>query len=299
DDVLPLVPHRNGDIFVPNNEIFGRGQLDIYELTPRNSGGFGFRAEADTPVVFGLYDSNGVLISGPATSGQLTVNLNADATYYFVVSGDPGTYDLIMTGVNQTLAAIIDTPPGAFVGSANGTFTQTHRLDYFRIHSSEAASFLDVSVSADAGLDLWVRVADSNNTVVGFGELGRPGATPVLTNLPVSGDTTYFITVYASYGTTGDYTVMADFYPDQIGFDETIVRPAFDGYTPLVVQADGDSTLDNQSIGSASQLRIYELSPSADGEYRIRCRCGASDGCHSDRASLAGKLSQTNLAIFA
>ena len=72
-------------------------------------------------------------------------------------------------------------------------------------------------MQADPALELWVRVAAADSTLVGIQRPGDPA--DLLQNLTVVPGVEYYITVYAAYGTTGDYSVTADFYPDEPGFD--------------------------------------------------------------------------------
>jgi hypothetical protein len=59
NDALILLPHRNGDGFVPGNTLYGTGQIDTWEITPRTGGGFRFWTDGTTDTVIGLYDANG------------------------------------------------------------------------------------------------------------------------------------------------------------------------------------------------------------------------------------------------
>ena len=279
DDVLSLIPHRNGDVTVVGNVLAGRGQIDVWEITPRTTGGFRFWTTGSTDTVVALYNAAGQRIgdpdddSGPGENGEILVTLTADTTYYFAVAcktPDGGAYDLRVTGVNQTVAATIDTPPGAFTGSATGTITATHRLDYLQLVAPAGATLLDVSIETDPGLAVWVRVADSNSTVIGFAQPRRAGLDQLLTSLPVQGGKTYYVTIFGMYGTAGDYITTADFYPDEVGLPLTTTIPLLGEYEPLIVGADGDETLGGQAIDTPGQFRTYMISPRTSGEFVIQ-----------------------------
>ncbi|HYH65139.1 MAG TPA: MBG domain-containing protein, partial [Urbifossiella sp.] len=279
DDVLSLIPHRNGDVTVVGNVLAGRGQIDVWEITPRATGAFRFWTTGSTDTVVALYNAAGQRIgdpdddSGPGVNGEILATLAADTTYYFAVAcktPDGGGYDLRVTGVNQTVAATIDTPPGAFTGSATGTITVTHRLDYLQLVAPAGATLLDVAIETDPSLAVWVRVADSNSTVIGFAQPGRAGLDQVLTRLPVQGGRTYYVTIFGLYGTAGDYTAAADFYPDEVGLPLTTTIPLLGEYEQLIVGADGDVTLGGQAIDTPGQFRTYIISPTTSGEFVIQ-----------------------------
>ncbi|HND52604.1 MAG TPA: hypothetical protein PLV92_09415, partial [Pirellulaceae bacterium] len=286
EDAQVLVPHRNGDVTYPGQSLNGAGQLDIYSITPHTGGNFHIWTAGDTDTVLALYDASGNIVagpdddSGPGANGDLLVALDADKTYYFVVAGKngaTGAYDLHMTGRNQDVTATIDTPAGAYSGSVTATMTEDHRLDYFQLVAPAGATSLDVSVTPPVSGALWVRVADSAGNVIGSGEPGRSGAASLLDRLPVDGGATYYVTVYALYGTVGDYAVAADFSPDQLGLPDTVDYPNLKPFTPLVIQGDGDGELPNEVISSSSELRYYLLSPSMNGQSFVIQTTGGTD----------------------
>lgn len=274
---LSLLPHRNGDVTVPGNMLAGRGQIDVWEITPRTGGGFRFWTEGTTDTIVALYNASGQRIggpdddSGPGNNGELVVTLNGDTTYLFAVaSKDGGAYDLKVTGANQTVTATIGTPPGAYVGTVTDSITSAQRLDFFEIIAPAGATLLDVSLQIDPSLSVWTRVADEQGKVIGFAQPGRPGLDDVLSSLPVEAGKRYYITVFGQYGTTGGFSVTADFYPDQLDLPDTITPPSWGQYEPLIVGADGDVTLTGQSISSAGQFKYYQISPSYPGTFTIQ-----------------------------
>ena len=116
-DALILVPHRNGDVNVPGNTLDGEGQIDLWEITPRTDGNYALLDRRDD-----RYGRRLVRLARrpayrrarpqqrPGENGELVVTLQADTTYYFAVaaeSGGGGTYDVHMTGRNQTSPATL------------------------------------------------------------------------------------------------------------------------------------------------------------------------------------------------
>ncbi len=263
DDILILLPHRNGDVTVPGNTLVGNG-IDLWELTPRTGGGFAFWTEGTSDTIVALYDADGNRIgqwdssSGPDENGELVVTLNDDTTYYIAVaaeSGDGGDYDLYVTGHNQTTAGAISLDPSTHAGSVSASFSDNHRLDYFSLLSPEGATVLDVTVDSDPSMELWVRVADENNNLIG---LGRPGD-QILTGLPVEPNTIYYVTAFSMYGTDGSYTVTADFYPDESGLPaELSPSPEAEWLVPM---PDGSLQVEGLSIDVPAEFDYYLLTP--------------------------------------
>lgn len=278
DEAQPLVPYRNGDAKLPGQRIAGSGQFDAYLINVRTGGAFRFWTEGATDTVIGLYDAAGNLIvgpdddNGPGVNGELIATLDANVPYYLVVAGkgdSVGDYDLLMTGRNQEVTATIDTPAGAYAGSVAAAFTLEHRLDYFQLVAPAGATLLSVEVAPPAGGAAWVLVADGQGRLVGLGEVGRPGASSVLDNLPVDGGQTYYVAVFALYDTVGEYQVAADFSPDQLELPDALDNPWLQPYIPLIQQADGDVNLTDQAIDFPSQLRQYLLSTAYDGQSLV------------------------------
>ncbi len=269
DDVLILVPHEDGDVNADGNTLFGEGQIDHWELTPRSvvqRGGLRIRTEGPTSTVVALYDVNGNLLTGPDEDGDITVMLDAARTYYFAVTGlhgAAGDYNVRMTGTNQTHTSDIVVTAPTYEGYASASFGAGYRLDFFEVSSPSEATILDVNVDDDPGLDVWVRVADDNNNVVGFAHLGQPSAPPILENLPVDPSTRYYVTTYALYATEGNYTVNVEFYPDELGFDDNLSRSPT--AMSLVLNQDGERQQEGLSTGDASEIDYYLLTPPTSG----------------------------------
>ncbi|MCO6455655.1 MAG: hypothetical protein J5I93_10210 [Pirellulaceae bacterium] len=281
DELVALVPYRNGDASLAGRTLTGTSQIDFYELSPDNSiagGNFRIWTTGNTDTVVGVYDDQGNRLAldddnGPGSNGEVLVPLQKDQTYYVAVAGRRGArgdYGLEMTGINQTLTASIATPPGGYSGSAQDTLDQADRLDYFQLNSPAGAKFLDVTLHVAATLGAWVRVEDDQQNIVGATTFTQVGRELRLRSLPVSGETVYYISVFGMYQTHGDYTLEVDFDPNQIGFPDYVPRPAWGQYTPLVVHADGDARLDNQPITGGGQYVYYKLSPETAGNYTVR-----------------------------
>ena len=273
NDALLVVAHKDGDAEIPNNRIDGPGQIDLFELTVGTTGNHGFTSSG-IETIKAIYDANGNRIGDPV-NGQLTISLTAGETYFLAISArfasDTGNYDLHITGRNQISNGTISTPAGNYAGTASGNFAPSNTIDYWTIHSPLTSSLLSVYVSSDPGLDLWVRVSDTNNNVIGFANLGQPGSSKVLTNLPIDPDTTYHITTHGLYGNSGNYNVTADFYQDDVGLPDTInTSTALSGYQPLIIHADGDYVLPNQSINTAGQFRYFHIAPVQTGTFILR-----------------------------
>ncbi|HBN76862.1 MAG TPA: hypothetical protein DD473_13795, partial [Planctomycetaceae bacterium] len=273
DEAVLIIPNRNGDVTVPGNELAGISQVDLYEYRVGTSGGHGISVDGLEGVI-GLYNANGDLIDGPVEGTTLVTNLSAGETYYIAIAGRngaTGTYSLIITGRNQVTQGTIATPPGNYAGTGTGTFVSGASIHYWRVVAPVSASLLEVDVTSAAGNPLWVRIADEQNNVIGFADFGRPGSEHILRNLPVNSGQTYYITVHGLYELEGDYSVTADFYPDDVGFPTAILpTTALADYQPLIIQADGDYSLPNQQIASAGEFKYFHIAPSFSGDFIIR-----------------------------
>ncbi|WP_417375461.1 hypothetical protein [Gimesia maris] len=267
-----IIPHENGDVAIPNNDIEGAGQIDLWELNPGTSGNFGFNT-IGMQTVKALYDSNGNRIGEPQGGGQLTVSLTGGNKYYIAIASrflESGTYDFNVTGTNQILDGQFHTVAASYTDTLNGIFDATNRVDYWEAHAPDTATFLDVSVDGDPGLNLWIRVADDNDEVIGFADLSNPGTRNYLTSLPVEGGQNYYITVHGLYGADGNYSVTADFSPDTLGFPDTLNPQLIPEYGEIFIQADGDAVVENQSIVSAGELKYFLITPNSSQEFLIR-----------------------------
>lgn len=267
-----IIPHENGDVAIPNNDIEGAGQIDLWELNPGTSGNFGFNT-IGMQTVKALYDSNGNRIGEPQGGGQLTVSLTGGNKYYIAIASrflESGTYDFNVTGTNQILDGQFHTVAASYTDTLNGIFDATNRVDYWEAHAPDTATFLDVSVDGDPGLNLWIRVADDNDEVIGFADLSNLGTRNYLTSLPVEGGQNYYITVHGLYGADGNYSVTADFSPDTQGFPDTLNPQLIPEYGEIFIQADGDAVVENQSIVSAGELKYFLITPNSSQEFLIR-----------------------------
>lgn len=267
-----IIPHENGDVAIPNNDIEGAGQIDLWELNPGTSGNFGFNT-IGMQTVKALYDSNGNRIGEPQGGGQLTVSLTGGNKYYIAIASrflESGTYDFNVTGTNQILDGQFHTVAASYTDTLNGIFDATNRVDYWEAHAPDTATFLDVSVDGDPGLNLWIRVADDNDEVIGFADLSNLGTRNYLTSLPVEGGQNYYITVHGLYGADGNYSVTADFSPDTLGFPDTLNPQLIPEYGEIFIQADGDAVVENQSIVSAGELKYFLITPNSSQEFLIR-----------------------------
>jgi RHS repeat-associated protein len=279
ENVGILLPHHNGDVDVLGIPLRGQAELHVWEVSPRLAGNFRIRIEG-VPVVVAWYDASGNRFWGPDDGTGLTASLEADTTYYFALTGANGAtgiYDLKMTGAHQGLTDVIDVPAAAFKGSVTGTLSQEERLNYLRVQAPSGATYLDVSLDVAPGLNAWLRVADHYGTTIGQAAFFRAGRDHNLNRMGVEGGKYYYVTALGQLGTTGSYTVTADFGPDLAGFGDSIYPPpAWGGYTPLIVQADGDVSLTGQHISEPGQLLYYQIAPKVAGEYTFRTT-GATD----------------------
>jgi murein DD-endopeptidase MepM/ murein hydrolase activator NlpD len=277
-DATLIIPHKNGDAVVPNNTIHGPGQIDLYEITIGTTGNHSFSTTSvsDLETVRAIYDSAGERIGGPVAGGQaLIVELTAGQTYTLAVAGrfahDIGDYDLVIFGRNQISNGDIETPPGNFSGTVAGQFETGNTIDYWKIVAPQTASLLDLIVAADEGLELWIRVADTDNQVIGLANLASPGAQEILQNLPVTPGKTYYATLHGQHGTTGSYLLTADFYPDDPGLPNEIdVATALANYVPLIPHGDGDYVVVNQVLSQVGQFRYFHIAPTYSGTFIFR-----------------------------
>lgn len=269
-----VVMHKNGDATLPDNDIVGIGQMDLYRFTVGTSGNHAF-STTGIETIRGLYDASGMLMGTPVAGGNaLIANLTEAETYYLAVAprfSETGTYDLGITGRNQISNGAIDTPPGNYAGTVSGEFGTGNTIDYWEINAPATATLLDIDVSAEEGVDLWVRVADTDNNVIALANLAVNGSAENLRDLLVDGGKTYYVTVHGLYGATGTYSLTADFYPDDAGLPATIHVPtALANYEPLIPQADGDYILPSQSIVQQGEFKYYLISPTYDGDFILR-----------------------------
>jgi RHS repeat-associated protein len=273
ENVGTLLPHVNGDVDVLGIPLRGEAELHVWEISPRIAGNFRISIEG-VPVVVAWYDTAGNRLMVPDDGGALTAALEADTTYYFALTGKEGatgTYDLRMTGRHQSWTDEINVPAAAFRGSVTRTLSQDERLNYLRVQAPSGATYLDVSLDVEPGLNAWIRVDDHYGTSIGQAELFRAGRDQSLDRMGVEGGRIYYVTVLGQLGTTGSYTVTADFGPDLPDFADSIYPPpAWGSYTPLFVQADGDVSVLGQEISAPGQLRYYRIAPNLAGEYVFR-----------------------------
>jgi RHS repeat-associated protein len=284
--VTPIIPLRNGDATIRGNELRTVDQVDIFEVSWGivSGGGAWIWTTGNADTIVAVYDESGARIAmdddgGPGANGEVRLPyVAANRTYYVAVGAARdalGPYTLEMDGPYQTFADIY-TPPANYVGSASGSVTRSNRVAYYQVIAPSNATLLDFSVNVSPGLGVWVRLEDSAHRVIGAADTSRPDQNQFCRNIPVVGSQAYYLTVYGLYGTSGDYTVNVDFYPDELDFPEDLLNPQLGEFQSLIVHANGTYALPNQSITSPGQLRTYLLSAPSSGTYEIVTR-GATD----------------------
>ncbi len=279
DPRYSILPHRNGDVtYDPTHYSLIPGQLDLWEITPQNGGGFTFTTTGSIDTVLGLYDwTTGELLAfdednGSGSNAELIQTLEADHTYVLGIGsqrGSVGSYGLEVTGINQTLTATLNTPSPLYSASVAETIDATHELDYYRLTVPTDANRLDVQLEVSSTLDGLVRVENASGETIATQFLGGVGEDDVCPNITVTAGEELFVTVAAMGGTLGDYVLKVDFNPDDPGLPEMLAPVPLT--TPIVPLPSGAGMLDDQLIASPGEFKYYLLTVRQDqgGEHTL------------------------------
>ncbi len=271
-----IIPHSNGDIaFDPADYVLPVGRAALWQLTPSTGGGFQFRTTGTTDTVLGLYDgATGQLLqfdedNGSDHNAQITATLTANHPYVLAIAAErntTGNYGFVITGPNQAVTAAISTPSPLYSGSYQGNLSQAGQVNYFQLQAPAGSTSLDVRLAVSANLDGWVRVEDQAHQTVATAFLSPAGQDDVLSAIPVVPGQEYDVTVAGLNGTTGNFTLVADFSPDDPGLPDQLT-PLPTTFTPLVTLPNGTLTLAGQQIATPAQFVTYMISPEVTGTY--------------------------------
>ena len=216
----------NGDVS-RSGSIDSRPEVDLYAFHVEQVGNHVITVSGALDAQLRVYDKNGAALTGSidlSFGGEsTTLNFGQQDWVYVAVGGfesQTGSYTLSVNGPDA-FAASISTPAPVFTGSNNGGIDIGGDVDYWMLTAPAGTNSLNLSVAPSAALDTLIELYDSTGALlqtIDSPSVGSQGAgvTDTATGIAVTAGGNFFVGVSSNSRTsTGNYTVSADFNPDQ------------------------------------------------------------------------------------
>lgn len=213
--------------------------------------------------------------SGAPTIETTTVNLASAGWVYVAIGGylsETGSYTLSVNGPSAS-PAVLATPGDTYTGSVNAGISPQGQRDFYTLSAPAGTTQLVLNL-APTGFDSQIDVYSSTGTFLQTINTGGSGAADAGT-VNVTGGSTYLVGVSSTtLSGSGNYTLQADFNPDDPGDPPASVVPGTQLYTfrPNVNGDDGFGS----GIFSRSQSQLVAVRVDNPGSFTFTMQSAAN-----------------------
>jgi hypothetical protein len=226
--------------------------------------------------MFKVYDQNGLPVStvidngGSGGSESTIVTFTAGQIYYVAITGfQSSTGSMTLTaGVPLLASSTITTPGPTFTGSFTGSVGYGGDVDFITITAPAGATTLNLSVVPDSNLDAVMTLFNSSGTALQSFDAHGTGGTEGASNISIIGGQTYTVRIHGfTRSQTGNYTVNADFNPDQSQGSTALPSSVTPGTGSWFWAHPSGTASTSGTISTAGGSSLFAFMPDQTGSY--------------------------------